>query len=111
MKTEQDWYAEYKQLTIDDLRRRAQDPPDDSDARRALLAELQRRLVLRQTAPQAQHSGPQQVMVVDVEMRFASMVLFMLKWSIAAIPAMFILALVGGFVLLILGGLGAAIRP
>lgn len=33
----------------------------------------------------------QRVVVTDVEMRFGSMVAFMVKWTIAAIPAMLIL--------------------
>lgn len=33
----------------------------------------------------------QRVVVTDVEMKFGSMVAFMVKWTIAAIPAMLIL--------------------
>ena len=37
-------------------------------------------------------SEPQEVVVKDVQMKFGSMVVFMLKWTLAAIPAMIILA-------------------
>ncbi|WP_312388384.1 hypothetical protein [Stutzerimonas nitrititolerans] len=36
-------------------------------------------------------NGAQPVVVVDVQMRFWSMVVFMVKWSLAAIPALLIL--------------------
>ena len=42
--------------------------------------------------------GPTAVTVVDINMPFSSMVIFMVKWSLAAIPAV-----------LLLGGLGAAV--
>ena len=37
---------------------------------------------------------PMQVIVKDFEMSFGSMVIFMIKWSLAAIPALLILALI-----------------
>ena len=40
----------------------------------------------------------QQVVVADVNMPFWSMVVFMVKWAIAAVPAFFILFLAGMFV-------------
>lgn len=40
------------------------------------------------------YPGAQPVVVVDVNMSLTSMVLFMVKWAIAAIPALIILALV-----------------
>lgn len=49
--------------------------------------------------------GPQRVTVIDVDMPFFSMVSFMLKWAIASIPALIILALMFAM----LGGLLAAI--
>ena len=39
-----------------------------------------------------------EVVVTDVDMPFLSMVRFMVKWSIAAIPAILILAIIGGLV-------------
>jgi hypothetical protein len=40
----------------------------------------------------------QQVVVTDVRMPFFSMVTFMVKWTLASIPAMIILAIVGGVI-------------
>lgn len=40
-----------------------------------------------------------EVIVVDIKMRFWSMVFFMVKWVIASIPAFLILALLFGLVM------------
>lgn len=52
------------------------------------------------------------VTIRDIDMPFWSMVGFMLKWAIAAIPAAFIFAILAGvcfiFFTLILGGIGTA---
>ena len=48
---------------------------------------------------------PAPVRIVDIKMPFGSMVVFMVKWAIAAIPALIILALIGGFVAGILTGM------
>ena len=45
------------------------------------------------------------VIVTDFEMSFGSMVMFMVKWALAAIPALIILVLIGVFAFGILGGL------
>lgn len=45
------------------------------------------------------------VTVVDIKMPFGSMVIFMIKWSIAAIPAAIILFLIGAIVFGVLGGI------
>ena len=37
----------------------------------------------------------QRVIVVDVEMKFGSMVTFRVKWALASIPAFFLLFLIG----------------
>lgn len=47
------------------------------------------------------------VTVVDVKMPFMSMVVFMVKWAIAAIPAIIILSLLGVMLAGVLGGLGS----
>jgi len=53
-------------------------------------------------------SQPIQVVVTDIRMPFASMVTFMVKWAIAAIPAFIILGLCYLlFVLMFLGGCAA----
>jgi len=49
----------------------------------------------------------QEVTIVDVKMPFGSMVVFMVKWAIAAIPALLILAVIGAF---IAGILAAALK-
>lgn len=50
-----------------------------------------------------------QVVVTDIRMSFWSMVVFMIKWAIAAIPAFIILAVIGGIAATLLGGLGMMI--
>ena len=49
-------------------------------------------------------TGKQEVVVTDIRMRFGSMVLFMVKWAIAAIPALIILV-----VLVVLSGLAIGV--
>lgn len=43
----------------------------------------------------------QEVVVTDINMPFGSMVGFMVKWAIAAIPALIILAVLWGFITMI----------
>jgi hypothetical protein len=50
------------------------------------------------------------VVVKDLDMPFGSMVTFMVKWAIAAIPALIILSLIGTALFGILAGLGASLR-
>ena len=45
------------------------------------------------------------VVVVDVKMPFLSMVIFMVKWAIASIPAIIILMVIGAVIAGVLGGL------
>ena len=47
------------------------------------------------------------VVVTDIQMPFMSMVVFMVKWVIAAIPAMIILSGIGAVFALVLGGFAA----
>ena len=49
------------------------------------------------------------VVVTDIRMPFLSMVVFMIKWAIAAIPAFIILAVIGAVVATLLSGLGMMI--
>ena len=49
------------------------------------------------------------IVVQDINMSFGSMVVFMIKWSIAAIPAMIILSLIGLVIGLIFGGMFAGL--
>jgi hypothetical protein len=51
-----------------------------------------------------------QVIVKDFEMSFGSMVIFMIKWSLAAIPALLILGAIGFAFFIFLAAMGAASR-
>ncbi|MFV3387823.1 hypothetical protein ACNFCJ_20795 [Pseudomonas sp. NY15364] len=55
-------------------------------------------------------SAARPVVVVDIKMGFWSMVVFMVKWAFAAIPAMLIIAVIGamlfGFLIGFVGGVG-----
>ena len=50
-------------------------------------------------------TGRTEVTVVDVQMPFGSMVIFMVKWAIATIPALIILGLVALVGVGFLGGI------
>lgn len=51
------------------------------------------------------------VIISDVNMTFGSMVVFMIKWAIAAIPAAIILFILGWFFMIMFSGLfGALLR-
>jgi hypothetical protein len=58
------------------------------------------------TEPEA----PVSVIVRDVEMSFGSMVVFIIKWTLASIPALIILFVVGMMLAAIFGGLFAGLR-
>lgn len=45
-----------------------------------------------------------EVVITDIKMPFWSMVTFMVKWAIAAIPAIIILAFIGAITMAILSG-------
>jgi len=47
----------------------------------------------------------QRVKVVDIDMPFGSMVTFMVKWSLASIPALMILALFGFAAAMVFGAM------
>jgi len=47
---------------------------------------------------------PASVRIVDIKMPFGSMVVFMVKWAIAAIPALLILTLIAVFAAVLLSG-------
>ncbi|MGH7711816.1 MAG: hypothetical protein ACREOG_11065 [Gemmatimonadaceae bacterium] len=52
----------------------------------------------------------QKVSVSDVSMPFGSMVVFILKWTLASIPAMLIIFLIALVIAGIFGGMFAAMR-
>ena len=63
------------------------------------------------TAPWASHQSSTDVVVTDIKMRFGSMVVFMVKWALASIPAMIILVtLTVAVVALVSGGLTGILR-
>jgi hypothetical protein len=49
------------------------------------------------------------VSVTNISMPFGSMVVFMVKWAVATIPALIILAIVIGVIMLFLAAMGAAV--
>jgi hypothetical protein len=49
-------------------------------------------------------SDRQEVVVTDIRMPFFSMVIFMVKWAFAAIPALIILSLIWGLIMALFGG-------
>lgn len=49
--------------------------------------------------------NPREIIVTDIRMPFTSMVVFMIKWVIASIPAFIILSLLFGLFSLLFGGL------
>jgi hypothetical protein len=53
------------------------------------------------------------VVIADIHMPFGSMVVFMIKWALASIPAFLILAVLAFIVLALFGGLAGvvALRP
>lgn len=58
----------------------------------------------------ADGTNRQEVVVVDLKMSFWSMVVFMVKWAIASIPALIILAVIATLVAMVLGGVGSSLR-
>lgn len=61
-------------------------------------------------APARMPLGPSPVVVTDIHMPFGSMVAFMVKWAIAAIPALLILAVIWLVSITFLGGIIKGIR-
>jgi len=47
----------------------------------------------------------QYVVVTDIRMSFLSMVIFMVKWVVASIPAFIILSIIGAVLMMLLGGM------
>ena len=128
--------ARYRELSGDTLRAIAKDPLTPEEDRDAIQAEFERRRHERtartgrstpsakeMTSPSASMTsrhrraateGPregrasvQEVTVRDLDMPFASMVVFMVKWALASIPAFIILfAIFFVFFLLLRGFIG-----
>jgi hypothetical protein len=51
------------------------------------------------------------VRVVDIHMPFGSMVVFILKWVLASIPAMFLLGIIAFIFAAVFGGIIASLIP
>ncbi|MCF6258135.1 MAG: hypothetical protein L3J98_12780 [Gammaproteobacteria bacterium] len=47
----------------------------------------------------------QYVVVTDIRMPFLSMVVFMIKWAVASIPAFIILSIIGFILMMLVGGM------
>ena len=47
----------------------------------------------------------QKVIVTDIQMPFWSMVIFMIKWTVASVPALIILSFLVGLVVALIGAL------
>lgn len=58
----------------------------------------------------SEYTGAQPVVVLDLKMPFNSMIMFMIKWALASIPALLILMVIGFFSAAILGGLAGLSR-
>jgi len=56
-------------------------------------------------------AGRTEVTVVDVQMPFGSMVVFILKWTLAAIPAMIILFIIAAIMAVVFGGIFWSLLP
>lgn len=54
-------------------------------------------------------TGRTQVTVVDVQMPFGSMVVFILKWTLASIPAVIIIAILAFIIATVFGGIFASL--
>lgn len=87
------------------------------EAKEALDQELKKRKIAipdseararkRQEVPS--NIGPSEVVVTDIRMPFLSMVVFMVKWAIASIPAFIILTILAALAWGLI--LGAVLRP
>lgn len=93
--------TQFAHLSDEELRTAASNPSMPARLLPALKAELRRRSVGTSADHQPWQHRPSpavvefpttmRVVVTDVHMSFSSMVMFMVKWSLASIPALFIL--------------------
>ena len=54
----------------------------------------------------AERVGGREIVVTDVRIPFLSMVVLMIKWVIASIPALIILSMIGAMIGALVGGMG-----
>jgi hypothetical protein len=50
------------------------------------------------------------VVVTGIDVPFGDLVFFMVKWTIASVPALIIIGLIGGVILMLLGGINQFMR-
>jgi hypothetical protein len=93
-------------ITTPELRRLLGEYWNDREQASRISIELEKRKTLGESgadisgappppAPIVEIVPPQPVIVKDIEMPFGSMVVFMVKWSLASIPAFLILFVIG----------------
>ena len=99
--------SRYTTMSDDDLVYAERDPHASATERAAIVKEIGRRAAVRARYPSSQQPLPpsQSVVVKDIDMPFLSMVFFMVKWTMAAIPVLIILALLWLFLASFIGGL------
>jgi hypothetical protein len=56
-------------------------------------------------ANKMEQNGSKYVVVTDINMSFISMVIFMVKWVVASIPAFIILSIIGALFMMLFGGI------
>ena len=56
-------------------------------------------------ALQMERKETNHVVVTDINMSFISMVIFMVKWVVASIPAFIILSIIGAVFMMLFGGI------
>lgn len=54
-------------------------------------------------------NSPREVVIIDIRMPFQSMVIFMVKWALASIPAMIILFIALIFIGMLLSSIGLSV--
>jgi len=80
-------------------------PQDVDDRIEPTLAARTPQQVTHQAFPSGATNGRQEVVVVDIKIPFGSMIILMVKWAIASIPAFLILVFLGVLVAGLLGAL------
>jgi hypothetical protein len=63
------------------------------------------KITAHRSIPMSQPDEPRKVIVVDLQMPFLSIVTLMVKWVLASIPAIIILAMIFSLVMTLMGGL------
>jgi hypothetical protein len=80
--------------------------PEDREAARAEIERRDRERRAGRIQGRVSEPAPMPVVVRNFDMPFGDMVVFILKWSVAAIPALLILLIVGSCAGAMLAGIG-----